>query len=282
MEVNGFFMYDNKMQKYIRTEDIAPDVRYSNYITVPSGKAWGPREIQDFELILIVSGEFSYATDCGLKKVLLSHGDILCIPPGEEHVLKCEKAGMAEAVISCIHLELYHGSYIQGDYVLDICPQLVTKVKDAGVFHELFVRSADTFDSVGRFREAILNTVGREIWLHLAEYWEGRTEKTLSPRMKLIASYISDNLEKNITRKDIARKFHLTPEHVNAVFKKELGMSPTEYLHRIRIYTACRYLRKDGLSIKEAAEKTGFYDEFHFSRVFKKVVGISPSKYQIK
>jgi AraC-like DNA-binding protein len=89
-------------------------------------------------------------------------------------------------------------------------------------------------------------------------------------------------MDKSPTRHDLAKKFSISPEHVNALFKKELGLSPAKFLKRIKIYKACRLLREDGLSIKETADRMGFYDEFHFSKAFKQIIGASPSKFRGK
>ncbi|WP_408647958.1 helix-turn-helix domain-containing protein [Tichowtungia aerotolerans] len=35
-------------------------------------------------------------------------------------------------------------------------------------------------------------------------------------------------------------------------------------------------IRNDRLSVKEAAERTGFCDAYHFSKVFKKTYGFPP------
>jgi transcriptional regulator GlxA family with amidase domain len=122
--------------------------------------------------------------------------------------------------------------------------------------------------------------MAKELWLRLAEYWEKGSDKQVSSRMRQMMLYIQKNINSLPTRNDLAEKFHITPEHVNALFKKELGMTPTKYQQRMRIYSACSFLREKGLSIKEAAEKTGFCDEFHFSKVFKKIMGASPSKFK--
>jgi AraC-like DNA-binding protein len=71
--------------------------------------------------------------------------------------------------------------------------------------------------------------------------------------------------------------FRITPEHVNALFRKELGVTPTQFLHRERIFRAYRYIRDQGVSVKEAAAQVGFDDPFYFSRVFKRIFKHAPS-----
>lgn len=278
-------MYNNKMKsktaKIIKANEIRPDVHYSNYITVVPGTGWGPRTIPDFELILMVSGEFSYFRCDADEKTKLNEGEIICIPPGELHVFKCEQASSPHAVIACIHLELDDkGSFLNNDYALSPFPPLVTDTKGDAAIHELFRNCRNTFEGFGKYRQELLDAMTKELWLRLAEYWEGGSEKEISPRMRQMTLFLQKHLAESPTRRDLAKKFSITPEHVNALFKNELGTTPAKFLRRIKIYQACRFLREEGLSIKETAERLGFYDEFHFSKAFKKVMGASPSKFR--
>ena len=286
MAKNGKRMYDNKMKEKIlnilNADEISPDVRLANYIKVMPGVSWGPRVIPDFELVLIVSGKFSYLNCETDEEIKLSEGEIICIYPGIEHVLKSEYSS-PYAMIACIHLELSEkGSFNSGDYSLFPLPPLVTDVNGDAAIHELFRNCRNTFDGFGKYRQKILNVMAKELWLRLIEYWEDGSEKRISPRMRRMTLYLQNNIARSLTRRDLAKKFSISPEHVNALFKKELGISPAKFLKRIKIYKACRLLREDGLSIKETADRMGFYDEFHFSKAFKQIMSVSPSKFRGK
>jgi methylphosphotriester-DNA--protein-cysteine methyltransferase len=58
---------------------------------------------------------------------------------------------------------------------------------------------------------------------------------------------------------------------------KELGVTPTQFLHRERMFRAYRYIRDQWISVKEAAAQVGFDDPFYFSRVFKRIFKRAPS-----
>ena len=283
MAENGKSMYNSKMKtKIITINEISPDVHTSNYIAVEPGTTWGPRRMPDFEIILIVSGEFSYLNCDTNNKTELNEGEILCIPPGEHHVFKCENNSQYSA-IACIHLELYkEGAFLYKDYSLSIFPPLVTDVKGDTAIHELFRNCRNTFEGFGKYRKEILDSMAKELWLRLVEYWEAGSDKKISPRMRQMTLFLQKNIDKSPTRNDLAKKFTITPGHVNSLFKKELGTSPAKFVRRIKIYRACQLLREDDLNIKETADRMGFYDEFHFSKAFKQVMGVSPSKFKGK
>ena len=64
-------------------------------------------------------------------------------------------------------------------------------------------------------------------------------------------------------------------------FKKEFGMTITEYILQKRMKKAAQMLSNDGdISIKEVSEACGFADIEYFSRSFKQYYGASPSTYR--
>jgi two-component system response regulator YesN len=66
------------------------------------------------------------------------------------------------------------------------------------------------------------------------------------------------------------------------LFKKEEGISLTDYIVNVRINKAMEYLRDPQFTVYEVATKTGFNDEKYFSKVFKKKVGVTPTEYKEK
>lgn len=64
-------------------------------------------------------------------------------------------------------------------------------------------------------------------------------------------------------------------------FKKEKNMCPKEFLFRIKINQAAILLReKPDLTVKEIAEKTGFFCYGYFFQIFKKHFGTTPGKFR--
>jgi|ERR1043166_1466575 AraC-like DNA-binding protein len=63
-------------------------------------------------------------------------------------------------------------------------------------------------------------------------------------------------------------------------FKAATGTSPIDWLRRERANQAKRMLIETENSIAAIAERTGYYDQFYFSRDFKRMTKISPSKYR--
>lgn len=92
--------------------------------------------------------------------------------------------------------------------------------------------------------------------------------------------YIKKHFEQPITISDISAYLSLDRKYFSKIFKKELQMSPLEYLINYRLTRACELMRTTNLSIAEIATTVGYDNQFSFSRVFKKYKGISPSDYR--
>jgi AraC-like DNA-binding protein/mannose-6-phosphate isomerase-like protein (cupin superfamily) len=265
------------LMRGITPADIDPTVRLANYIRVPEGRRYGWRTIEDLELILIVSGRFLYERGSGPAQEV-QPGQVLCIRPGEEHDFRHDGAS-EPGVISCIHGELLaDGAWLNGDYRLEPEPALVTGALPGQVMHDLFRRCAEAFEGYERFRMPLVRAIVREIWIRLSRAWAGEPAGRLTPRMERMLAWLRAHLTEPVSRRDLAREFALTPEYVNALFKEELGTTPTQFIHRERVLLACRYIQAQGLSVKQAAARVGFNDQFYFSKVFKRIMGVPPSR----
>lgn len=90
--------------------------------------------------------------------------------------------------------------------------------------------------------------------------------------------YICKHATLPVSRWQIADEVHVSEDYLTRIFKKELGLSPWDYLNRYRIWMAGTLLRNTGMSVNDVAVATGFQDQAYFCRVFKKIRGFSPSR----
>lgn len=100
-------------------------------------------------------------------------------------------------------------------------------------------------------------------------------------KIEPILEFLKNNLHKKLSLDDIARNFYISKYHLCHKFKEYTGFTINEYLINSRIIHAKKYLR-EGISVQEAGEKSGFNNNSHFIRTFSKLSGISPGKYSKK
>lgn len=113
--------------------------------------------------------------------------------------------------------------------------------------------------------------------------YSGRVNKTDARNSEIIKNaiaYIEENLGDKITLKQLSDLSAFTEKYFCSFFKKQTGVTPTEYINRVRLERACELLRMHDVSVTEAAFETGFESLSYFIRRFKKQFGVSPAQYK--
>ena len=77
-----------------------------------------------------------------------------------------------------------------------------------------------------------------------------------------------------------AARIGYSPNYVQKVFRAQTGMSPKEYLMKIRMEEARRFLKERRYSVKEVASLCGFSGKEYFSTAFRVCCGVPPSEYK--
>ena len=75
---------------------------------------------------------------------------------------------------------------------------------------------------------------------------------------------------------------YISRTHLAAKFKKETGMTLTDFILKEKIEEAKRLLRYSDRSLALIAEYLGFSSQSHFSKTFKKYVNTTPKEYREK
>ena len=96
-----------------------------------------------------------------------------------------------------------------------------------------------------------------------------------------ITEYIRENITSSINLKDLSEKACMSTSTFYRYFKRELGMSPIEFILNEKIKHAKKLLKNPGIQINEVCFMSGFDDCNYFIRLFKKYEGITPKQYQL-
>jgi two-component system, response regulator YesN len=94
------------------------------------------------------------------------------------------------------------------------------------------------------------------------------------------AEYIKKNYYRDLTIDELSEYVKKSPNYFSHLFKKEFGLSFSEYLNRLRVNEAKNLIKNSSMLAYEIAEKVGFQDYKYFVQVFKKVEGYSPSEFR--
>lgn len=94
-----------------------------------------------------------------------------------------------------------------------------------------------------------------------------------------IIEYIQNNLEEDLSLDSIAKKFFMNKYYMCHIFKSSTGFSMGEFIINHRVLMA-RALLREGCSVQEAGERSGFKNNAHFIRTFGNLSGKSPGQYK--
>ena len=158
-----------------------------------------------------------------------------------------------------------------------------TVIKDESGEIAAAARQAEKYFGGGQKYGAVLSAVGDLIIALIAAASGGASVSPAAEAVRTdILAHVSDA---TYSLEDSLKKLPLNYDYVRKLFKKEIGVTPHEYLLRERMELA-RGLILGGISnqyspysVSQIAEACGFAEPLYFSRVFKKYFGVAPSEY---
>jgi AraC-like DNA-binding protein len=105
----------------------------------------------------------------------------------------------------------------------------------------------------------------------------GLGASTLSAWQEKVAKeFMLDNLDQEISVASIAEVAGLSVGHFAHQFKKATGVTPHQWLNRVRIDEAIRLLGMRTHSIGTISRLCGFADQSHFTKAFARQTGLTP------
>ena len=106
-----------------------------------------------------------------------------------------------------------------------------------------------------------------------------RTQK-LSREIEAACSYIERHLEEELSISSLASYAGYMEYYFSKKFKRELGLTPAEYIRKKRLEKAALLLRSSDLDAQQIATRLQFCSQSYFTDCFRKEYGISPTKYR--
>lgn len=86
--------------------------------------------------------------------------------------------------------------------------------------------------------------------------------------------------QEELTLERVARAVHLSPAYLSHVFSREMGMTLTQFVTRLRIEAAKGLLATTDLTLTDVAARVGYADASYFCKLFKRYTQLSPGAYR--
>lgn len=101
----------------------------------------------------------------------------------------------------------------------------------------------------------------------------------ITPLRQMLESNFCDP---NFSIAEIAEAYHVSPSRMSTLFKKEMGVSFSDYIWKMRLERAQELLTSTELSVDEIGLQIGYLTPNSFRRKFKQETGMTPSQYRRK
>lgn len=170
--------------------------------------------------------------------------------------------------------------------------QIASALKQAGISSsapfvppELFDEINSRLEEMYRTREE--NDLGADmrrtshIYAILGALLRTSTETDKYSSVQKAIGYMETNYHMDLSVAALAEEIGLDRSYFSTLFKSQTGLSPHEYLTRLRVKKAAALLKETIYSVAEISEAVGF-DSGNFSRIFKQVTGMTPLEYRKK
>ncbi|HOY04180.1 MAG TPA: AraC family transcriptional regulator [Saprospiraceae bacterium] len=224
-------------------------------------------------------------------------GESVILPESAPMVIDFPEASMLNPT-QCIALEIDRQKISD---TLNLLNERFPKVEESGPWRidlEQFHihNSLELSDTVNRLmrlpgehyltKDALANITLQELLIRLlqtqarAVLMEQSATLQSSHRFAYVVQYIREHLTENFTVQQLASLACMSKPHFFRSFKRELGLSPLDFILQERIQLAKRLLSDPNISVSEAGYQSGFNNLTHFALQFKKTEGVPPSQYK--
>lgn len=101
-----------------------------------------------------------------------------------------------------------------------------------------------------------------------------------SPLVQKVINHIDMNLSEPLSLRYLSNLNSINSSYLSALFKKEMGITITDFINQQKVRFAITLLNKTDDQIQNIALQVGIYDVNYFIKVFKKINGMTPKEYR--
>jgi AraC-like DNA-binding protein len=283
-------------------ERLSPVLRYANFYDGAPGSGFGPRYIQDFQILFVQAGTGTGSV--GHETFDLAPGDLVFYGPNVVHRVLSSRTDPLKLV--GLHFLFYqadlhrldpaapHGSairyrYRHGQLRRPLSPNLPAKLSSS--LNSPLRRACESLvlahlaDPIGRPLEK------RGLLLLLFQHWQDAinhsctAHRLTAPQRQWVEqaqAKLLHGLRKPPDLADLARPAGISQAYFARLFKRHTGLSLRAFVTHHRLLWARRLLVEGRLNVSEVADAIGFDDPFYFSRRFREQFGAAPSVFRAR
>jgi len=211
------------------------------------------------------------------RDILMEQGDLVLYGPDQWHMQYAD-VDMSPSYIT-ITFDL------AGEYPKELINRKFTIPQAAASLLQRMLREVDRMDA---FSSDMVICLLQMLLLELLREQtcpagtKLRTTNAVNSENEIIRraqQFISEHVREKLTVPLVARHVDVSPSYLTALFRKNLQISPGEYVRRIKLQESKQMIREDNMNFTEIAAALQYSTVHHFSRQFKDKFGITPTEY---
>ena len=265
------------MKKETRTVVYDDELRLESYPFEGTQQPF-PNHFHEYYVIgFVESGE--RCLSCKNNEYAIQKGNVLLFNPGDNHACVQNDGGTLD----------YRGFNISKEVMLDLTEEVTGKRELPG-FSENVIFDEEVICYLHPLHEMVMKGLcdfGKEenllllISMLIQRY--GQPFENCIPEcrgeIEKACRFMEQHFAERIYLDQICRYAGLSKSTLLRAFTKSKGVTPYSYLENIRIGEAKKMLEQ-GFPPIEAALRTGFSDQSHFTNYFNRFIGLSPGVYR--
>lgn len=164
-----------------------------------------------------------------------------------------------------------------------VCNTLMRKAAEEGQVHPLHIdklsstlaRKIETLHTVDEALHFIRNMVHKYCLLV-----KNHSMKGYSQLVQHVILRVDSDLTADLSLKAHAEFLNVNPSYLSTLFRRETGMTLTEYVNRQRIEHGIFLLNATDMQVQTIAQYCGIPDVNYFTKTFKRLIGKTPKAYR--
>ncbi|EKQ50741.1 MULTISPECIES: helix-turn-helix domain-containing protein [unclassified Clostridium] len=250
---------------------------------------------EEIEIIIVEKGTAEFKVD--LDSYFLKEGDILIIKPFSLHSIYPVDDMYCTWNVMVFNLGMLNSSITDGCLIKYFAPifnnehQLPLLIDESNSgYSEIINSTQDIVDCFNAKKPAFELRIKSLLFYFFSLLYENNLvlqKKNASltneatEKIKTTLNYIHENYMHDLPITDIANTCNLSQYYFMKFFKKNLGITCTEYINVYRLDIASKLLNTTDKSITEISFETGFNSVSYFNKLFKEKFKITPKEFRI-
>lgn len=260
------------------------ELRYlhGGMVTYPPGATFGPRLLNDYELVWLVQGQAIY--HCNGTDHEVPAGSIVLAQPGFHESYTWDRTRPTRHVF--VHLGI---DRLPEDWPDPTTWPVVRHLPEHDIVRPLFRHLIESLRVAQSPHVPVVPTPmqrrAAEVLLGamlvgpvgLAHEHERDMPEPIQTAMTFMRSRLEEKPDAPLQLRELAKAASVSPEHLCRLFRAQMGTGPMETLRLLRLDMAVSLLARSNLTLAQIAQRCGFASPYHFSRKFREAYGQPPS-----